>query len=200
MQKILNVRAHRAQTLIVVQQIPNQLVFEDSVSCPSGYQERSNIESTQCAEYTCTIAECCAAIPPKPTKRKTDIDNRRWIDKSQRINKHDWEDNRRQNITQNGGRSFTSAAEIESPAAGSVFYPGSTFIVFDEKKKKKVKNNTPYDSWGEPVQYTEMRTNNMFSAHSDIYPPQNLKETNYSDFISQGSGLKPFNNDIYVKS
>ena len=179
---------------------PKPTCFEDSVSCPSGYQERSNIESTQCAEYTCTIAECCAAIPPKPTKRKTDIDNRRWIDKSQRINKHDWEDNRRQNITQNGGRSFTSAAEIESPAAGSVFYPGSTFIVFDEKKKKKVKNNTPYDSWGEPVQYTEMRTNNMFSAHSDIYPPQNLKETNYSDFISQGSGLKPFNNDIYVKS
>ena len=104
---------------------------------------------------------------------------------SRHINKHNWEDNRTQTLTQNDPRLFSSTARIDNPDKGSVFYPGSTFIVFGKGKNKKGRkkkqrnpvdilppqhskkcNHSHFDAWASPRQPESKLTNNMFSAFS----------------------------------
>ena len=154
-------------------------------------------------------------------RRTADIDNRKWVDNSRHINKHNWEDNRTQTLTQNDPRLFSSMARIDNPDEGSVFYPGSTFIVFGKGKNKrgggkkrrnpldilppqhsKKRNHSHFDAWASPRQHENKRTNNMFSAFSQQEVEGEFQNTGHFDEVSASEGKgKPFafNNDIYVK-
>ena len=168
-------------------QDPKPTCFGDQVECPPGYEDKDNLQDIQCENYSCMPGECCLVKPPPPPppppsshkdiSRKTNVDNRKWLNNSQRIDKHDWQDNRTQNLTQNNPLSFSTAADIRNAAKGSVFYPGSTFIVFDDDEEEKIiegkevkrtkghVNHSPYDAWGTPRHYLDNRTNNMFSGY-----------------------------------
>ena len=204
---------------------------DSSVSCPAGYEEAYNPSNITCASYTCQPSDCCILAPPPPPpigpshtdiRRATNIDNRKWVNDSRRINKHNWEDNRTQTLTQNDPRLFSSTARIDNPDKGSVFYPGSTFIVFGKgknKKGRKKKQRNPFDilppqpskkcnhshvdAWASPRQQENKRTNNMFSAFSQQEVGGGFQNPDHFDEVSASEGGgKPsaFNNDIYVKA
>ena len=72
-------------------------------------------------EYACTAADCCVTRPPTPpppditdiTKTRK-IDNRKWIDNTQRIRKFNIEDERHQTMIQSDPI-YYGGGELELP-------------------------------------------------------------------------------------
>ena len=191
---------------------PKPTCGSDPVLCPYGYENKTSPNNVSCASYKCTDADCCLMAPPKPSitdiTRTSQVDNRQWIDNSQRTENIDLDDHQRHNIVQNDPRVFTSATEISNPGKNSVFYPGATFIVINGNEKKRSDPSTymHYDAWGTPKMPNDTRTNNMFSGYgspsSHFVGPVNNDDPFATTSPSSDStqfGPTAFNANLYIK-
>ena len=191
---------------------PKPTCGTDPVLCPYGYENKPDVQKIACETYNCTEADCCISEPPQPNitdiKKTSEVDNRRWINNSQRTHNVDHDDHQVHNVVQNDPRVFTSATEISNPGKNSVFYPGATFIIINGKDKKGSAPNTymHYDAWGTPKMPNNTRTNNMFSGYasssSHFAGPVNKDDPFATTSPSSDStqfGPTAFNTDLYVK-
>jgi hypothetical protein len=150
--------------------------------------------------------------PPQPNitdiTKTSQVDNRQWIDNSQRTENIDLDDHQRHSVVQNDPRVFTSATEISNPGKNSVFYPGATFIVINGNEKKRSDPSTymHYDAWGTPKMPNDTRTNNMFSGYgspsSHFVGPVNNDDPFATSSPSSDStqfGPTAFNANLYMK-
>jgi len=192
---------------------PKPTCGSDPVLCPYGYEDKPDLQKISCATYNCTEADCCIAEPPKPNitdvTKTSEVDNRQWINNSQRTHNIDHDDHQVHNVVQHDPRVFSSATEISNPGRNSVFYPGATFIVINNKDKKGTNPNTymHYDAWGTPKMPHETRTNNMFSGYgspsSHFTGPVNNDDPFATMSPSSDStqfGPTAFNTDLYIKN
>ena len=191
---------------------PKPTCGTDPVLCPYGYENKPDVQKIACETYNCTEADCCISEPPQPNitdiKKTSEVDNRRWINNSQRTHNVDHDDHQVHNVVQNDPRVFTSATEISNPGKNSVFYPGATSIIINGKDKKGAAPNTymHYDAWGTPKMPNNTRTNNMFSGYgsssSHFAGPVNKDDPFATTSPSSDStqfGPTAFNTDLYVK-
>jgi len=192
---------------------PKPTCGTDPVLCPYGYENKPDAQKIACETYNCSEADCCISEPPKPNitdiKKTSEVDNRQWIDNSQRTHNIDHDDHQVHNVVQHDPRLFSSATEISNPGRNSVFYPGATFIVINNKDKKGTDPNTymHYDAWGTPKMPHETRTNNMFSGYgspsSHFTGPVNDDDPFATMSPSSDStqfGPTAFNTDLYIKN
>ena len=127
----------------------------------------------------------------------TDIDNRKNINNSRRLQRHDTEDNRKWNYTQNKPKVFATNTRIRRAAEGSVFYPSSTFVVFAE-------NNKPasYDNSTSPKLYDNSRKNlNMFHGYAPgrRHTHAHFKDhANFHDVAATNSHRRPAPSNVYA--
>ena len=191
---------------------PKPTCGSDPVLCPYGYENKPNLQKISCETYNCTEADCCISEPPQPNitdvTKTSEVDNRQWINNSQRTHNIDHDDHQVHNVVQHDPRVFTSATEISNPGRNSVFYPGATFIVINNKDKKGTNPSTymHYDAWGTPKMPHETRTNNMFSGYgapsSHFTGPVNDDDPFATMSPSSDStqfGPSAFNTDLYIK-
>ena len=192
---------------------PKPSCGSDPVLCPYGYEDKPDLQKITCETYNCTEADCCISEPPKPNitdvTKTSEVDNRQWINNSQRTQNIDHDDHQVHNVVQHDPRVFSSATEISNPGRNSVFYPGATFIVINNKDKKGTDPNTymHYDAWGTPKMPHETRTNNMFSGYgspsSHFTGPVNADDPFATMSPSSDStqfGPTAFNTDLYIKN
>ena len=93
----------------------------DPVLCPTGYENKPNLSNITCREYACTEADCCIMRPPTPPPpditditKTSKIDNRKWIDNTQRIRKFNVKDVRHQTMIQSDPI-YYGGGELELP-------------------------------------------------------------------------------------
>ena len=127
----------------------------------------------------------------------TDIDNRKNINNSRRLQRHDTEDNRKWNYTQNKPKVFATNTRIRRAAEGSVFYPSSTFVVFAENNKP-----APYDNSTSPKLYDNSRKNlNMFHGYAPgrRHTHAHFKDhANFHDVAATNSHRRPAPSNVYA--
>ena len=115
---------------------------DDPILCPQGYDSKPNIEDITCKGYQCNAADCCIGRPPTPpppnitdiTKTRK-IDNRKWINNTQRIRKFNVVDDRHQTMVQSDPSFYYDDFEIRGGRfRGDNAYPPTTIIVSDDRE------------------------------------------------------------------
>ena len=115
---------------------------DDPILCPQGYDSKPNIEDITCKGYQCNAADCCIGRPPTPpppniidVTQASRIDNRKWINNTQRIRKFNVEDDRHQTMVQSDPSFYYDDFEIRGGRyRGDNAYPPTTIIVSDDRE------------------------------------------------------------------